>query len=147
MNELFSQLTARGYKGCVVSIQHLSDLQREIECHFNQKLLDKELYQSYLAEFTYTPPGMLPRATSIILVAVPQPKIRITFTSNGQPVQFIVPPTYGERKKERRVRDHLKQIKLPRPFYQRSCWQYAAVWLHTVRTISPTFPEWEVFTA
>jgi len=110
LKELFSQLTAWGYKGCVVPIRHLSDLQKEIEGHINEKRIDKELYQSYLTEFNYSPPDILPKAASIILVAVPQPKVQITFTLNGESVKLTVPPTYGERKKERRTRELLKQI-------------------------------------
>ena len=113
LRELFSQLTVWGYKGCVVSIQHLSDLQKEIDSHINQKLIDKELYQTYLTEFIYSPTDTLPEAKSIILVAVPQPKLRISFTLNGESVKFIVPPTYGERKKEKRTRELLKQILEP----------------------------------
>lgn len=113
LKELVSQLTARGYKGCVVPIQHLSDLQREIESHINQKLIDNELYQTYLAEFNYNPPDTLPKAASIILVAVPEPKIRITFSWNGEPVQVIVPPTYGERKKDKIGMEFLRRILKP----------------------------------
>jgi epoxyqueuosine reductase len=116
MKELFSKLKARGYKGRVVPIQHLSDLQKEIEGHINQKLIDKELYQTYLTEFNYGPPDTLPKAASIILVAIPQPKILITFTWNGKPVQLTVPPTYGERKKEKRGRKLLRQILEPEGF-------------------------------
>jgi epoxyqueuosine reductase len=113
LNEFSSQLTARGYKGCVVPIEHLNDLQREIESHINQKHIDKELYRAYLAEFNYSPPDTLPDAASIILVAVPEPKIRITFSWNGEPVQVFVPPTYGERKKDKIGREFLRQILKP----------------------------------
>ena len=113
LEELFSQLAAWGYKGCAVPIRYLSDLQKEIEKKLNQNLIDKELYQSYLTEFNYSPPNSLTKATSIILVAVPEPKVQLTFTLNGESVKLIVPPTYGERKKERRTRERLKQILEP----------------------------------
>ena len=113
LKELFSQLTAWGYKGCVVPIRHLSELQKEIESHIIQKRIDKELYQSYLTEFNYSPSDTLHETKSIILIAVPEPKVLITFTWNGESVKLIVPPTYGERKKERRTRELLKQILEP----------------------------------
>ena len=47
------------------------------------------------------------------MIAAPQPKIRLTFTWDGESVQFMVPPTYGERKKERRTKELLKQILEP----------------------------------
>lgn len=113
LKELYSKLEARGYKGCVVPIKHLSDLQREFESHIDQKLIDDELYQGYLAEFDYSPPDTLPEAASIILVALPEPKLRITFSWNGEPVQVIVPPTYGESKKDKIGREFLRQILKP----------------------------------
>ena len=42
--ELLSQLEERGYKGRIVSIQYLGDLQEEIEGHYRQGLFDEEFY-------------------------------------------------------------------------------------------------------
>jgi epoxyqueuosine reductase len=108
--ELLAQLTGLGYQGRIVSIQHLGDLQGEIEGHFRQGLIDQELYQTYLAGFAFSPPDSLPGAKSIIVVAVPQPRVSISFTWNGGRVQSMIPPTYGEQKKDRRVREILRRV-------------------------------------
>ena len=92
--ELLRQLNERGYKGTIVPIQHLRDLQEEIEGQRRQRLLDEELYQEYLAAFSFSPPESLPQARSLIVVAVPQPQIQATFTWNAGPLRLIVPPTY-----------------------------------------------------
>jgi epoxyqueuosine reductase len=113
MEELFSQLTQRGYQGRIVSIQHLGGLQEEIEGRYREGLFDQELYQTYLAAFTFCPPDSLPEARSIIVVAVPQPQTGVTFTWNGERVRFIVPPTYFEQGTENGVREFLAKVLEP----------------------------------
>jgi len=113
MEELFSQLTQRGYQGRVISIQRLGDLQEEIEGRYREGLFDQELYQTYLAAFTFCPPDSLPEAQSIIVVAVPQPQTGVTFTWNGERVRFIMPPTYFEQGTEHRVRELLARVLEP----------------------------------
>lgn len=107
--ELLSRFTEWGYQGRIVSIQHLGDLRVEIERHFRQGLIDRELHRTYLAGFAFRPPDSLPGARSIIVVAVPQPKIQITFAWDGESVRTVIPPTYGERKKDRRFTELLAQ--------------------------------------
>ena len=108
--ELFSQLEERGYKGRVVAIQHLGDLQEEIEGRYKQGLFDEEFYQGWLTQFAFSPPDSLPEARSMIVVAVPQPQTQVTFTWDGEPVRFIIPPTYFEQKTENRVRELLARV-------------------------------------
>jgi len=93
--DLFQRLEERGYRGRVVPIQHLNDLRKEIEAHYREGLLDEELYREYLSVFPFSPPESLPGARSLIVVAVPQPQVRVTFTWNGRSVLLIVPPTYS----------------------------------------------------
>jgi len=78
--ELFFQLEERGYKGRIVSIQHVRDLHEEIEGRHRQGLLDEEFYQECLTYFIFRPPDDLPKANSLIVAAVPQPQIRLVFT-------------------------------------------------------------------
>jgi epoxyqueuosine reductase len=113
LKELHGQLTDRGYQGRVVSVEHLVDLQDEIEGHYKQGLLDRELYQAYLARFTFGLPDNLPEARSVIIVAVPQPKIELTFTWNGERLRTTIPPTYPERKIDKHVMELLGQVLAP----------------------------------
>jgi len=109
--ELFSQLEERGYKGRIVSTQHLGDLQEEIKGHYRQGRLDEEFYQERLTGFTFSPPDSLPGARSLIVVAIPQPQFRVVLTWNGETRPLIIPPTYvgyGETKKQ--VKDFLAEI-------------------------------------
>jgi epoxyqueuosine reductase len=96
-----------------VSLQHLTDLKEAVEGQHRQGLIDQELHETYLAEFTFSPPDSLPGARCIILIAVPEPQIRVTFHRDGGALRVIVPPTYGERKKDRRARQRLAQVLEP----------------------------------
>ncbi len=113
MEELFSQLKEWGYQGRIVSIQHLGDLQEEIEGRYRQGLFDEEFYQEWLTGFAFSPPDNLPEVRSVLIVAVPQPQTRVTFTWDGEPVRFIIPPTYFEQKTENRVRELLVRVLEP----------------------------------
>lgn len=113
LEQLFSQLAERGLQGRLVSIDHLGDLEAAIEGPRSQGLLDAELVQTYLAEFDYHPPKALPEATSILVVAMPQPQVRVTFTWAGEQVPFIIPPTYPEREMNIQVLGLLREILEP----------------------------------
>ena len=92
--KLLSQLKERGYEGRVVSAEHLPELQEGIEGPHRQGLLDEELYQTYLTGFEFNPPDGLPEARSLVVVAIPHPQTRVTFTWRGEPVPALMPPTY-----------------------------------------------------
>jgi epoxyqueuosine reductase len=113
MEKLFAQLTEQGYRGRIVPVQILDDLQEEFEGHSRRGLLDQELYQAYLAGFTFSPPDSMPGARSLIVVAVPQPQIQVTFTWEGEPVRYMIPPTYPERRTDDRIQELLSQLLQP----------------------------------
>jgi epoxyqueuosine reductase len=92
--ELFSTLEELGYRGCTVSIRHLSDLRARLEESYRLALFDEEFYQERLTGFVFSPPDHLREAQSIIIVAYPHPQTRVTFIWNGKPVCLIIPPTY-----------------------------------------------------
>jgi len=92
--ELLFHLTEHGYQGRIVSIQHLPELQEEIKERFNQGSFDEEFYRLRLAFFDFKVPETLPKAKSIIVVAVPRPQAQATFTFEGEKTALILPPTY-----------------------------------------------------
>jgi epoxyqueuosine reductase len=115
--DLFCKLEERGYKARLVSVQHLDDLQAEIEGQHRQGLFDEGFYGEWLSSFSFSPPDSLPGARSLIVVAVPQPQFRATFTWNGKPVPLIVPPTYlYGRETDKQVEDLLAEILSPQGY-------------------------------
>ncbi len=113
LEQIFYQLAERGYQGRAVSIDRLGDLEAAIEGPCSQGLLDPELIQTYLAAFGYQLPEALPQARSIIVIAVPQSQVRVTFAWAGDQFQFIIPPTYPERAMDARVDALLREILEP----------------------------------
>nr|NIN66000.1 FeS-binding protein [Anaerolineae bacterium]NIN96171.1 FeS-binding protein [Anaerolineae bacterium]NIQ78003.1 FeS-binding protein [Anaerolineae bacterium] len=109
--ELLASLEEEGYRGRVVGVEHLRDLEVELEERRRQGLIDEDLYEEYLAGFGFDLPEDLPLGESLILVAMPQPQIQVVFTLNGKALPLIVPPTYlHARESDKRVEDLLREI-------------------------------------
>ena len=114
LEELFSQLQEWGCQGRIVAIQHLGELQEEIEGHYRQGLFDKQFYQESLTSFVLSPPDSLPEARSLIVVAVPRPQFQVVFTWRGKPVPVLVPSYYlCWREAEKQLEDSLARILSP----------------------------------
>ena len=94
VDDLHVLLRKRGFQARIVSASHLHQLQKEIESLQSRKLLDGQFYQDRLAWFNFQIPEDLPKAQSLIVVAVPRPQTRAIFIWNGQRCPLILPPTY-----------------------------------------------------
>jgi epoxyqueuosine reductase len=111
MMELLDHLEEKGWRGRIVPVEHLRDLQEEIAERYRQGVFDEEFYQERLTGFKFSPPDDLPDARSLIVVAVPQPQICFTFAWNGEAIRLVVPPTYLHWKKtEQQARDLVAEI-------------------------------------
>jgi epoxyqueuosine reductase len=110
IERLLSKLEEQGYKGRIVSAEHLPELQVGIEGPYVDGLLDEELYQDYLTSFEFN----LPEAKSLIVVAFPDPQTRVIFAWEGKPLPTIVPPTYLHfREIDKRVEELLVEALAP----------------------------------
>jgi epoxyqueuosine reductase len=92
---LYESIEKQGFQGKIVSIVHLKELQKEIEVHRKKGLLDKELYDAYLASFDFECQRKLAGANSLIIISVPQPQVRIVFVRKDKSYPVIIPPTYN----------------------------------------------------
>ena len=92
--ELLLQLEESGYRGRIVSINHIHELKEEITERLSHGLFDEEFYRLRLTFFDFNIPETLPHARSIIVVAVPRPQAQATFTFEGKRRDLILPPTY-----------------------------------------------------
>ena len=95
MAGLWECLAQRGFKGRLVSIDHLVDLKQELDNHYLRGELDEAFYQEYLKSFDFTPPEDLPSAASILVVAMPRPQTRMGFEWRGQKRVLVLPPIYS----------------------------------------------------
>lgn len=94
VERLYSQLEQQGFKGRVVSIQHVRDLQHEIEGRHAQGLFDEEFYQVRLTFYAFRQPADFLTAASLIVIAVPRPQTKVIFNWHGTTLPLILPPTY-----------------------------------------------------
>jgi len=94
VDNLFVRLKERGFQARIVSAFHLHQLQKEIESLRSHAVLDSQFYENRLAWFNFQIPDDLPKAQSLIVVAVPRPQTRAIFIWNGQRHPLILPPTY-----------------------------------------------------
>jgi hypothetical protein len=79
---LLGQLRECGYRGRIVSVQRLHDLEGGIKIPYRDGLLDQAFYQERLTGFDFSPPKNLPQVRSLIVVAIKQSQIRFTLTKN-----------------------------------------------------------------
>jgi epoxyqueuosine reductase len=109
--ELLARLRERSFRARIVSVSHLSQLQKEIESLRSNALLDSQFYKDRLAWFNFQVPEDLPKAQSLIVVAVSRPQTRAFFVRNGQRHSLILPPTYTAYDDiEKQVEDLLAKI-------------------------------------
>ena len=92
------ELSQNGFKSEVVSIHRLSEVRSGLERLLEQGILNGDFYDEitsrYDLEWNFQPPPDFQTARSIILVAAPQPKVRIKFELSGKAYHVIIPPTY-----------------------------------------------------
>jgi epoxyqueuosine reductase len=93
--ELYVRLEKRGYRGKIVPIEHLQELQKDLEGHRRTGAFCEEIYQKYFVQLDYRVPMSLPATKSCIIVAIPQPQVKVSFTLNGTAIPLLIPPTYA----------------------------------------------------
>jgi epoxyqueuosine reductase len=92
---LMNALELEGYQAKLISVGHLQDLKNEINSFYQQGLFDQEFFAEELSGFDFTASESLTGAKSLILVAAPQPQVRVTFKPAGKDLPCIIPPTYS----------------------------------------------------
>jgi epoxyqueuosine reductase len=108
--ELLLHLAERGYQGRIVSIQHLAELQEEMNERYSQGSFDEEFYRLRLAFYEFKVPETLPEAKSIIVVAVPRPQAQAIFAFGGEKTALILPTYVAYQQTTNRVAELLTGI-------------------------------------
>jgi epoxyqueuosine reductase len=115
-SSVYEALEKKGFKGKIVSIKHIDELQTEIETHYQKGYLDEKLYDDYLANFDFRLTDSFPEARSLIIVTIPQPQVRVSFRWQGQVYPCIIPPTYSSTT-DKQIKDCLKKLLKPAGFH------------------------------
>jgi epoxyqueuosine reductase len=108
---LSEELASQGYKSKILSSDHIHDLQKEIESRYRQGLFDEEFYTEELTGFDFKIAYSLSGSKSLIIVAAPQPQVRVAFNRLGESYHVIIPPTYSyetDRQIQELLEHHLK---------------------------------------
>lgn len=113
---LLAQIEKQGCKARIVPARYVSSLRHEIDSWRRKKSICEALDRDYLEEFEFNTQASLFRPESVIIVASPQPIVRISFTVNGKSVPAIIPPTYNHSSDER-VNNLLLKILEPEGFH------------------------------
>jgi epoxyqueuosine reductase len=113
INSLYEKLEKHNCKAKIVSIKHLKELKENIERTHQSGLFDEEFYQRELIHFDFDIPRDFPEAKSLIVVAVPQPHVCLTFHPNGKPFPCLLPSTYSH-KTDNRAKKIIESLLEPR---------------------------------
>ncbi len=92
-NQILERIKQNGWQGKIVSVEHVQDLEKEIEAHHQNGRLDQELHDGYLNRFDFDVSAYFEGAQTLIVVTVPQPQQRVAFNWQGQSHAGIIPHT------------------------------------------------------
>ena len=112
---LSEELAQRGYRSKIISSDHIHDLQANIEDQYRQGLFDDEFYTEELAGFDFKIADDLAGSKSLIIVAAPQPHVRVAFNRQGETIHCVIPATYSYET-DRQIQDLLEDQLKPAGF-------------------------------
>ncbi len=92
--KLRTALRCSGYPSSIVSAEHVADLQREFEDHYDNDLFSDLLHETYLKYIDFNPLSRIPMAKTLITIAVPQPHRKVTFHYKRKTIPAIIPSNY-----------------------------------------------------
>ena len=92
---IYKALEQKGFKGSIVSIEHVSDLKKEIKTAYRKGFFDEVFYRERLTVFDFSVNKQLPEAKSIVITTAPQPQQTVCFDFKGNSHHFTMPPTYS----------------------------------------------------
>lgn len=110
--KLLKDLEQEGYPARIIYATHLEDIEQEIASLFDSGIVQRSLYQEVLDHWKYDYASECPEAKSLIIVAMPQPIIKMRLSWQGQPHEIIIPPTYNF-KMDRLVIDLINKVLEP----------------------------------
>ena len=87
-------LKLKGYKGKIVSAEHIPDLRKDIQKYHEQKLLNPEFYEEYKKYLEFEVKANLSEINSLFIISIPQPQFKAIFHWKNKKISLIIPPTY-----------------------------------------------------
>ncbi len=94
IENFYKSLEAKGYKGKIVSAEHIPDLRQTVTNYYDQNLLDPGFYEEYKPYFEFEPNVDLVEIKSLFIISVPQPQFEAVFRLHNKRISLLIPPTY-----------------------------------------------------
>lgn len=94
IENFYKILESKGYKGTIITANHIPELQTAVKKFNKENLLDPEFYEEYKKYFEFEPKTDFGEVKSLFMIAMPQPQYEIVFTWKNKEVPLIIPPTY-----------------------------------------------------
>jgi len=107
------RLSEHGFVGQFVSFERVQELEDDIEKAHSEQLFDEGFYSYLLSWSQFTFPTDFPEIRSVVVVACPQPALKVNFERNGRSFETIIPPTYAYHTDEE-ARDCIAELLEPR---------------------------------
>lgn len=93
-----SGLKEKGAKCRILSASHIPELESEINLHYDNSFIDKDLYAIYMQDyFDFSLNQKDTSIRSLIIIAIPSPQVEVTFNYDGKVFRLIIPPTYSDQ--------------------------------------------------
>jgi len=93
-SKLIAKIETNNFKGKIISISHLSQIEEKIKSLVKNKNLDKTFYDECLSIFNFEASDYVNKPKSIIIIAIAQPTIEVSFMWKSKEYFLIIPPTY-----------------------------------------------------
>jgi len=93
-NSIILYASKAGYEFQIVSSTHLNELENELEFRKKTDGFNEGFYSERLTSFKYSPSDEFKEFKSIIIFAVPQPTVLLSFRFQGEECSVYIPPTY-----------------------------------------------------
>lgn len=90
----YENLDQKGYKGKIVSADHIPDLRKGVHKLQEQNLLDPYFYEEYKSYFEFEPEVDFPQIRSLFIISVPVPQFEANFHWNNKVFSLLIPSTY-----------------------------------------------------
>lgn len=110
---LLEALNGNGYRGRIISLERLRELQAEIERLREDRLIDRAFFESTYAWLEYNAVGRLPDARSVIIAAMPQRTFNLSFLWKGETRLVTLPPTYAFYDADQRAQALIEEVLRP----------------------------------
>jgi epoxyqueuosine reductase len=112
--QLIRALEAEHIQSRIVPVGHIAELKDRLEHDRSDHILPEPVDRTCFTGIEYDPEKFLPGAKSIIVAAIPSPRVRNTFYWNGQPHHILIPPVYsGNLARLENFKSILKKILTP----------------------------------